>query len=69
MATLRDKKFEALVEAVESAVAWSGGVDFKWEGDVVMPAEFLADLLRLAFEAPAEDREAFIATLKEPEPA
>lgn len=66
MPGLRDKQFEAFVEVIESACAWSGGIDFKWEGDVVLSSEVLADLVRLAFEAPVSDRAEFVAALTEP---
>lgn len=61
MPTIRDKAFERLTDAVEVQVVWNGGVGCEWQGAALMDADFLGDLVRLAFEAPQEERDEFIA--------
>lgn len=64
MSSRRDKAFERLIAVVEPHVAWNRGIDYKWEGQALMAADFLADLVRLAFEAPLADRMEFIEQYK-----
>lgn len=61
MPKLVDKAFDQLVETVEENVVWASGVGSEWKCDGLIGAQFLEDLVRLAFEAPKEDRDAFIA--------
>lgn len=61
MPSLIEKAFDQLVETVEENVAWARGVGSEWACAGLIDAQFLEDLVRLAFEAPKEDRDAFIA--------
>lgn len=61
MPALRDKAFDRLTTAVEAQVAWNQGAGHEWQGHALMDADFLGDLVRLAFEAPKEERDEFIA--------
>ena len=59
MPRLVDKKWDAFVEAIEAHVSWSRGVGSEWSGDALVSADFLAELVYLAFEAPISDRDQF----------
>ena len=61
MPQLRDAAFARLTTAVECQTFWNQGAGHEWEGQAIVDAEFLGDLVRLAFEAPQEDRDEFIA--------
>lgn len=63
MPTLRDKAFDRFADAIAEAVAWNRGKGYEWEGQALMDADFLGDLVRLAFEAPQEDRDEFLKNL------